>query len=213
MKAISNDTAIWRILMNFYVISEFQTKIWISRSFRGVICGQTLGYNFRISLLIQVLVCHSIQWNSIIGCLACPWPVLYPTSSSSQVSVQGPLATWIMKYSSIYLNESLHFRELQPFHITFLCHIWIYNYYWCTGLQTGYKIYKTSEKWTPTFETTIMITLWTIWKCRNLLIFEGKQIDPTEALMSSKCLIDRHLRQSRQGRKYSQDKQERLSRK
>ena len=59
MKAISNDTAIWRILMNFYVISEFQIKIWMARSFWDVMCGQTLGYNFRILLLIQVLVCHS----------------------------------------------------------------------------------------------------------------------------------------------------------
>ena len=45
--------------MNFYVISEFQIKIWMARSFWDVMCGQTLGYNFRILLLIQVLVCHS----------------------------------------------------------------------------------------------------------------------------------------------------------
>ena len=38
LKAISKDSAIWRILTNFYAISEFQAKICMARSFWGVIC-------------------------------------------------------------------------------------------------------------------------------------------------------------------------------
>lgn len=41
-KAISNDIAIWKFLMNFYVILNFQYKIWMARSFWVVMCGKFL---------------------------------------------------------------------------------------------------------------------------------------------------------------------------
>ena len=112
MKAISNDNAIWRILMNSYVISEFQTKIWMARSFWDVMRGQTLGYNFRILLLIQVLVCPS-QKKKVLVC-----------HSSSQVTVfRDPLLhrSWSIVLL-IWMNLCI-FRSYNLFALLFLCHI------------------------------------------------------------------------------------------